>query len=92
VKASALGLDRLIMAEPFTYYNVEVENCENIVVEGVAVESLAHAKQYTLSTSEFAALVARLERNGKGALAAKLMSKARQQGASINLPLYLQRK
>jgi photosystem II stability/assembly factor-like uncharacterized protein len=92
VKASEMGLDRLVMAEPFTYYNLEVENCENIVVEGVAVESLAHTKQYHLSVAEFGALIARLERSGKGALAAKLMDKARKQGAMVNLPLYLQRK
>jgi hypothetical protein len=92
VKASKLGLDRLIMKEPFTYYNLEVENCENIIVEGVAVESLAHTKQYTLSMTEFAALIVRLERSGKGALAAKLLTKAQQHGANVRLPLYLQRK
>ena len=92
VKASKLGLDRLNMTGPFTYYNLEVENCEHIIVEGVVVESLAHAKQYRLTMSEFAALVTRLERSGKRELAAKLVAKAQQQGATIHLPLYIQRK
>lgn len=92
VKASQLGLDRLILSGPFTYYNLEVENCENIVVEGVTVESLAHAKQYRLTMAEFAGLIKRLESRGQKELAGKLLAKAQQQGTSVHVPLYIQRK
>lgn len=91
VKAAKLNLDRLIMTAPFTYYNLEVENCDNIVVEGVVVESFAHAKQYRLTMTEFATVCKDLAHRGKTDMLEKLLKAARQQGANVHLPLYVQR-
>lgn len=91
VKASKLNLDRLIMNKPFTYYNLEVENCDNIVVEGVAVESLAHAKQYRLTMTEFTTLCKDLARRGKTDTLEKLLRAAQQKGVDVHIPLYVQR-
>ncbi len=59
MKAKELGLRRMKMTDDFMYYNLELEDWvrDNLVVAGVAVESLAPAKRVTMTKAEFAAFV-----------------------------------
>ena len=55
VKAKNIGLPRMKMTGPFTYYNLELEDWvhDNLVVAGVECESLAPASRITMTKAEF---------------------------------------
>ena len=59
VKAKDLGLPRMKMTGPFTYYNLELEDWvrDNLVVAGVECESLAPVSRITMTKAEFGQFV-----------------------------------
>ncbi len=58
-KAKDLGLQRMKMTGPFTYYNLELEDWvrDNLVIAGVVCESLAPAERIVMTKAEFAQFV-----------------------------------
>jgi hypothetical protein len=59
VEARYLGLPQKAMAAPWTYYNLELPNwdTDNLVVQGVEVESLAPARTINVPAAVFKAFV-----------------------------------
>lgn len=60
VEARELGLRQWTMREEITYYNLELEAHENMIVAGVEVESLAPVRQVEVTAAQFKAMVAKL--------------------------------
>jgi hypothetical protein len=59
VEARELGLRQWIMREEITYYNLELEEHENMIVAGVEVESLAPVRQVEVTAAQFKKLLAK---------------------------------
>ena len=57
VEARFLGLQQEDMAGTFTYFNLELPNCSNMIVGGVTVESLYPIQRVTMKFAEFKALL-----------------------------------
>lgn len=61
VEARDLGLVQKTMSKPWSYYNIELPNwaTDNLVVQGVEVESLAPVRRVMMSVQEFTKLIAK---------------------------------
>jgi hypothetical protein len=76
VRAAELGLDRashLRVGETFLYYNLEVEDWENIIVCGVEVESLAPRRVAQMTAAQYSQMVCRQYRIAEEIPFAKLL-------------------
>ena len=52
-EARQLGLEQEVQAKPFTYYNIQITETQNMIVAGVEVESLKPLVRITVSRDEF---------------------------------------
>jgi hypothetical protein len=59
VAAREAGLRQTTMREPFIYYNLELGAWENMIVEGVEVESLAPLRRINVTVPQLANIISR---------------------------------
>lgn len=86
VEARELGLKQMPMKAAFDYYNLELPEWENMVVAGVAVESLAPKKRITVTPAVAKAFLAGLARaRGLDAVRKALATFTRMEDGNISM-------